>query len=583
MARFKTLSPPLAARATALASALSLLLVLAGTTGAAATDKQHSGGPPRISWSAHGGKAGSGAIVAKGRVIPAPAEGQVAIQLNRQGGWRRLAAGSLHRGRFVVHTRSRTDLLAAHLRVVLFEGGRRVAVSAVRTVHFRHGATIPPAGPPAPGSGGGSGSTPPPAAEDPLSAASLMKTIAAYSSRPDHLSGTAAGAAALDEFSAALAASGLRLGEQAFTYPRFIPTDVALTAGATSVPRAALAPFLYSGTTGAGGVTAPLFDGGSGSFDKTQVKDKIVVVSIAYEHNSKAVGINPAIEAAVEGEAAGLVDVTQTVGDYPKWEDTNARNGTGPLPVVMVGKRSGAAAIAAAKASETGTLTLAADTAGTSCERDVWGELEGADPSRRVIIGTPATSFTPSATEHGSRGGDHPGPGPPLRGAAESQRPETLVFMALGGHEIGWLGLQALLASPQAGFLKEADAYVHLGSALGAPTASEEADGSIATTPARTRPAASTTPRTRCSTQHRRRLRRGRRADAGNAALQRQRRRADERLRGRHPDRLLQRRQPLLPHRRRHPGHRRPVDPHQGGRRLPPLDRSDHRDSPPGC
>ena len=484
MARLQTLSPRSAARAIALARALGCLLVLTVAGGATATAKQHSGAPPRISWSARGGKAGSGAIVAKGRVIPAPAEGQVAIQLNRQGGWRRLAAGSLHRGRFVVRTRSREGLLAAHLRVVLFVGGRRVAVSAVRTVHFRRGATIPPAGPPAPGSGGGSGSTPlPPAAEDPLSAASLMKTITTYSSRPDHLSGTAAGAVALDEFSSALAASGLRLGEQAFAYPRFIPTDVALTAGATAVPRAALAPFLYSGTTAAAGVTAPLFDGGSGSFDKTQIKDKIVVVSIAYEHNSKAVGINPAIEAAVEGEAAGLVDVTQTVGDYPKWEDTNARDGTGPLPVVMVGKRSGAAVVAAAKAGETGTLTLAADTAGTSCERDVSGELEGADPSRRVVIGTPATSFTPSATEHGSGVAITLGLARHYAALPKEQRPETLVFMALGGHEIGWLGLQALLASPQGGWFKEADAYVHLGSALGAPIASEEPDGSIATIP----------------------------------------------------------------------------------------------------
>lgn len=64
-----------------------------------------------------------------------------------------------------------------------------------------------------------------------------------------------------------------------------------------------------------------------------------------------------------------------------------------------------------------------------------------------------------------------------------AERPETLVFMALGGHEVGWLGLQALLGSAQGGALKEADAYVHLGSALGAPSASEEPDGMIVTSP----------------------------------------------------------------------------------------------------
>ena len=210
---------------------------------------------------------------------------------------------------------------------------------------------------------------------------------------------------------------------------------------------------------------------------------RIVVVRVPYEHNSKAVGLYPAIETAVKGGAAGLVAVTQAVGDFPKWEDVNARNGTGPLPVLMVGKRSGEAVIAAAAKGETGTLTLAADTAGVSCERDVWGELEGADPSRRVFVGTPASSFTPSASEHGSGVAIALGLARHYAALPRSQRPETLVFMALGGHEIGWLGLQALLASPRAAWFKEADAYVHLGSALGAPIAEEQPDGTIVTTP----------------------------------------------------------------------------------------------------
>ena len=149
----------------------------------------------------------------------------------------------------------------------------------------------------------------------------------------------------------------------------------------------------------------------------------------------------------------------------------------------MVGKRSGEAVVAAAAKGESGTLTLAADTAGISCERDVWGELEGADPSRRVFVGTPITSFTPSASEHGSGVAIALGLARHYAALPQSQRPETLVFMALGGHEIGWLGLQALLASPRGAWFKEADAYVHLGSALGAPIAEEQPDGTIVTTP----------------------------------------------------------------------------------------------------
>jgi hypothetical protein len=310
-----------------------------------------------------------------------------------------------------------------------------------------------------------------------------MATIDGYSRLPNHLSATANSYAAEDEFGANLAAAGLTLGEQAFEFPHFAVEAVGLSAGSTTVPAAAVAPLLYSGTTPAGGVTAPLLDGGTGGFAQGEAAGKIVVVSIPYEHNSKAVGLNPAIEKAVAGGAKGFVAVTQAVGDFPKWEDVNARNGTGPLPVLMVGKRSGAAVIAAAQAGKSGTLTLAADTSGVACERDVWGELEGADPSRRVFVGTPLSSFTPSASEHGSGVAIALGLARHYAALPRAERPETLVFMALGGHEIGWLGLQALLASPRGPWFQGADAYVHLGSALGAPSAEELPDGTIVTTP----------------------------------------------------------------------------------------------------
>jgi hypothetical protein len=439
--------------------------------------------------------AGSDRVLLVGRVTPAPRIARVEIETRRRKGWGHLVGGRLMRGgAFKVSTHASGTLT---VRALVFKGRRRLGVSAVRTFHLGERAPAGPraegspsaSGGPAGGSGTGGGPTPPrpPAQQDPLSAASLMATIDGYSSLPNHLSGTAAGAAAEDEFQANLAAAGLTLGEQAFTYPRFAVSAVGLTAGGTTVAVAAIAPLLYSGTTGAGGVTAPLFDGGTTTatgpaYTADEVGGKLVVVSVPYEHNSKAVGIDPAIETAVEGSAAGLVAVTQGVGDYPKWEDVNARDGTGALPVLMVGKRSGAAVIAAAKAAGTGTLTLAADTTGRSCARDVWGELEGADPSRRVFVATPASSFTPSATEHGSGIAITVGLARHYASLPRSQRPETLVFMALGGHEVGWLGLQALLDSPRGAWLREADAYVHLGSALGAPLAKEEADGTVTTT-----------------------------------------------------------------------------------------------------
>ncbi|MBS1892538.1 MAG: M28 family peptidase [Actinobacteria bacterium] len=466
----------------ALAVALGCLALLTAAGGASAAGT-------RVSLSARLKPAGSDRVLVTGRVTPAPPAARVEVQAKRAGGWRPFVSGRLRHGAFRLTHRATATLV---LRARAFAGRRLLGVSPVRTV--RVGKHVPrpgsggssQGGPGAAGAPGGGGALPPPAS-DPLSAASLLATIESYSRLPNHLSATPDGYAAEDELQANLAAAGLTLGEQAFEFPRFAIEAVGLTAGTTTVPAAAIAPLLYSGKTLAGGVTATLFDAGNAtatpSFTSGEVAGKIVVVSVTYEHNSKAVGLDPTIEAAVEDGAVGLVAVTQAVGDYPKWEDVNARRGTGPLPVLMVGKRSGEAVIAAAEAGQTGTLTLAAATSGVSCERDVWGELEGADPSRRVFVGTPLTSFTPSASEHGSGVAIALGLARHYASLPRSQRPESLVFIALGGHEIGWLGLQALLASSKGGWLREADAYVHLGSALGAPRAEEQPDGTIATAP----------------------------------------------------------------------------------------------------
>jgi len=463
---------------------LASLLVGAGGIGVAALRPAPVVGPPRISLTLPAELGSEAEFTARGKATPAPPHGRVVLQFRDGARWRALGNGLLRRGGFKIVISLPPRIDATRVRALLFEGRRRLATSAARAVRVRAAQPLPrpapesPAQPPTIPLPYGEDALP----EDPLSAGSLMATVQRYASLPNHLSGTANSAHALEEITGGLAAAGLRLGQQAFTYPGFLPTDVSLGAGSTEVPAAAIAPFLYSGTTPPGGVTATLFDGGDGVYDESEVGGKIVVVSIAYQNNSRGLNLESAIEAAVEGDAEGLVAVTQGVGDYPKWQDVNARTGTGPLPVLMVGKRSGEAVVAAAEAEESGSLVLNADTA-TACDRDVWGELEGAEPSRRVFVGVPASSFTPSASEHGTGVAILLGLARHYAALPKSQRPETLVFIAVGGHEVGWLGLQALMASSYGSWFTEGDAYVHLGSSLGAPKAEEEADGTIATSP----------------------------------------------------------------------------------------------------
>lgn len=316
----------------------------------------------------------------------------------------------------------------------------------------------------------------PPVQPDPLSADSLMATIDQYGSAPDHYSGTPADWNELNVIAQQFKAAGLQLGSIAYKFPRFEPTDVELSTDTHDVDPAALAPLLYSGTTGPSGIEAPLLAAANGTFAPADAAGKIVVVS----QLSKG-ALAPSITAAIAAGAKGLVFVTNGVGDLPRKEDVNSRKGTGNFPVLLIGKKSGATVLADAQAGQSADLTLQAKL-GTATDYDVWGVLPGANPSRRVFVGTPASSFVPSASERGGGIAILLGLAKHYAAVPRSQRPESLVFLATTGHEVGFLGLEALIEAKGSWFT-DADAYVHLGASLGAPTGVENADGSVTITP----------------------------------------------------------------------------------------------------
>jgi hypothetical protein len=311
---------------------------------------------------------------------------------------------------------------------------------------------------------------------DPLSADSLLATVDQYGSAPNHYSGTPADWEELNVIAQQFRADGLQLGSIAYKFPRFEPTEVALSTDSHDIDPDALAPLLYSGTTGPSGIDAPLLAAANGTFVPADAAGKIVVVS---QLSKGALG--PSVTAAIAAGAKGLVYVTNGVGDLPRKEDVNSRKGTGDFPVLLVGKQSGAEVVADAEAGESADLTLQAKL-GTATDFDVWGVLPGADPSRRVFVGTPASSFVPSASERGGGLAILLGLAKHYAEQPRGTRPETLVFLATTGHEVGFLGLEALIEA-KGNWFTGADAYVHLGASLGAPTGVENPDGSVTVTP----------------------------------------------------------------------------------------------------
>src|ERR1700753_3820033 len=124
---------------------------------------------------------------------------------------------------------------------------------------------------------------------DPLSTQSLMSTIDQYGSSPNHYSGTQADWSEENTVAEQFIADGLKVNSIAYNFPRFRATHLGLSVGSHIFPAAALAPLLYSGTTGPDGIEAPLEAAANGTIP-SDAAGKIVVVSAASKSNGAPSG-----------------------------------------------------------------------------------------------------------------------------------------------------------------------------------------------------------------------------------------------------------------------------------------------------
>jgi dienelactone hydrolase len=317
----------------------------------------------------------------------------------------------------------------------------------------------------------------------PLSAEALMASVEDYAALgPNHLTGTTTAADTERWVAEQLRAAGLQTGSDYYTFPRFVPEQVALSI--EGAPVESLAARFYSGTTGPEGLSAPLAWAETGTareLEAAGVSGKIAVVETPTVDSAIEVGLDEAVKNAKADGAAGLVAVTEGPEDYPVQEDMNARAGELGMPVLYVGKRSGAAVIEAAKSAHTAKLTLTAVT-GWGCDGNVYGVLPGESSSRDIVIGTPVSGFDEAASERGAGVAALLGLARHFAEVPQSERPETLIFAATSGHEDGYLGLSMLMKSHPEWFA-HADAYVHLGASIAARLITETPEGTLVRSP----------------------------------------------------------------------------------------------------
>jgi len=295
--------------------------------------------------------------------------------------------------------------------------------------------------------------------------ADLMADVRHYAALGpvNHLTGSASDARTLTWIRDELRRAGLTTGEDGYTFYAFRVRKATLRIDGKSL---LVAPYLYSGVTGPGGRTAPLVDAGYGT-SCSGCEGRIAVVRVKHgPSNSVNVNLNRASTTMEGAGAVGMIAVTDGPEDLPVNEDVDSRAGTRRLPTLFVGAQTGQRAIDAAAAGKSATLVLDAET-GRRCTANVWGSLPGADPSRTIVIGTPTGAFTPSASERGSGVAVLLARARHYAALPRAQRPLSLLFAALSGHELGYLGLPMLMQTRQKAFAS-ADAYVHLGASLGA-------------------------------------------------------------------------------------------------------------------
>lgn len=316
---------------------------------------------------------------------------------------------------------------------------------------------------------------------NPLGASALMQDVVAYAALGhDHLTGTTNAVATERWIREQLAAAGLATGKEAYEFLRFIPRRVSLSV--EGVPVDSVAVRLYSGTTAREGLTGALAWAETGtSRELASAAGKIAVVEAPSVDTATAPTLDEAVKNAKAAHAEALIAVSDGPEDYPVQEDIDSRAGTLGMPVLFVGKRSGANVIADAKRAATATMTITAVT-GWGCDNNVYGVLPGEDSSRDIVIGTPSSAFDPAASERGAGVAAFLGLARYFASLPISERPETLIFAATTGHEVGFLGLPTFMkAHPE--WFANADAYVHLGASIAARLITEASDGTVATSP----------------------------------------------------------------------------------------------------
>ena len=252
---------------------------------------------------------------------------------------------------------------------------------------------------------------------------------------------------------------GYSVATEQYPFSRYVSRQASLTVG-TLTPK--VFPMYYSGTTGGSAISAPIVDIGTGTaVEAAAAKGAIAFAEVPILLNSQTPTLNSLITTAAAQGARALVIALQGPENEIVALNADSRTGLCGFPVLQVGKVDGAQIKLMSGSPATFLLNATIETAQLS---NIVATLPG-NSNDIVMIGTPKNPWFTSAAERGTSVGGLL----TLARYFATRGPynPTLIFLATGGHEVGYLGLQAFLdAHPD--LVPRIGAYVHLGASLAA-------------------------------------------------------------------------------------------------------------------
>lgn len=270
-----------------------------------------------------------------------------------------------------------------------------------------------------------------------------------------------------------LSAMGYEVSHEAIEFQRYVPRRYSLEAGEFAP---CVFPLYHSGATTSEGLKAPLYDGGLGTPAELQgANGRIVLIDAPLVENFLTPTLDAARIAAAEAGALAVVVAAQGPENWVHGKNVFAGSGICGLPTLFVGKQDGAALRELAGTEALFILDAVLEERART--GNVLARREGQSDDV-LVIGTPLNGWFTTAAERGGGVGAFLTLARQL--AERDSLPQDLLFVATGGHEVGFLGLQTFIENrPE--LLPHISAYVHLGGSIAA-RGMVEVDGQVQST-----------------------------------------------------------------------------------------------------